>query len=167
MVVTTAIPSDHIQDAHKLQADAEIDLFELTPNDGSGTVYFKADNDATWQGNLYEGLPISLTGLKKSTDGSAVAPKLAIGDGSIDLSPFKPLVYDGYLDGATVKHIVVLLDNLLNNRNIRVERNYRVKRVPTYSRIGLELQLATASDSLGFTLPYRVYAPPAFPAVQQ
>jgi phage-related protein len=163
----TAIPAEHIQDAHKLEADAEIDLFELTPNDGTGTIYFKGDNNADWQGHTYEGLPIAMTGFKKSTDGSSLLPKLTIGDGTVDLSPFKPLVYDGYLEGGTVKHIVILLDNLLNNRLIRHERSYRVKRVPQYNRLKIELQLATASDSLGFTLPYRAYFPPAFPAVQQ
>lgn len=163
----TAIPAEHIADAHQLEADAEIDLFELTPNDGSGTIYFKGDNEVTWRGQLYEGLPISLAGFKKSTDGSALMPKLTVGDGSIDLSPFKPLVYDGYLDGAAVRHVRVLLDNLLNDRDIKEVRNYRVKRVPSYNRLLIELQLATASDALGFTMPYRAYFPPAYPAVQQ
>jgi lambda family phage minor tail protein L len=71
-----AIPIEHIQDSQKLLADAEIDLFELTPTGGGGTVYFKADNDVTWQGHTYEGLPITFVGFKKSTDGSAVMPKL-------------------------------------------------------------------------------------------
>jgi phage-related protein len=163
----TAIPADHIHDAHKLEADAEIDLFELTPNDGSGTIRFKNDNPAEWQGNLYEGIPLVFTGFKKSVDGSALSPKLTIGDGSLDLSPFKPYAYDGYLDDGIVKHMVVLLDNLLNDRNVKTVQMYRIKRVPLYHRLSIELQLATASDALGFTVPYRQYYPPAFPAVQQ
>jgi phage-related protein len=163
----TAIPSTHIDDAHKLQADAEIDLFELTPNDGSGTIYFKPDNEVAWQGNTYEGMPMGLTAFKKSVEGGSLQPKLTLGDGSLDLSPFKPLVYDGYLDGAMLKHMVVLLDDVINNRAIKRERTYRVKRVPSYSRISIELQLATSSDALGFTMPFRQYFPPAFPAVQQ
>jgi phage-related protein len=161
----TSIPREHVIDAHKLVTDAEVDLFQLTPLDGSGTIYFKADNNVTWQGNNYEGLPLSFTGFKKSSEGGTLAPKLTIGDGSADLSPFKPLVYDGYLDGATVVHIHLLLDNLINNRNIREQRIYRVKRVPGYSRLSIELQLATSSDALGFTIPHRQYHPPAFPAV--
>jgi lambda family phage minor tail protein L len=163
----TAIPSGHIQDAQKLTADAEIDLFELTPAGGGGTVYFKADNDLTWQGQTYEGLPITLNGIKKSSDGSALMPKLTLGDGSIDLSPFKPLAYDGYLDGATVVHKKVLLDNAKANLPVYEKWTYRVKRVPSYNRLLIELQLATASDALGFTLPFRQYFPPAFPAVLQ
>lgn len=162
-----AIPIEHIQDAQKLTADAEIDLFEMTPSGTTAVIYFKADNDVTWQGHTYEGLPISFAGYKKSSDGSAIMPKLTIGDGSVDLSPFKPLVYDGNLDGATIKHHKVLLDNITNNRNIKETAIYRVKRVPSYNRLVIELQLATASDALGFTLPFRQYFPPAFPAVLQ
>lgn len=161
----TSIPTEHIVDSQLLVADAEIDLFQLTPLDGSGTIFFKPDNEVTWRGQLYEGLPMAFTGLKKSVDNGTLQPKLTIGDGAVDLSPFKPLVYDGYLDGATVVHIHLLLDNLVNNRNIREEREYRVKRVPSYSRRSIELQLSTSSDALGFTLPHRQYYPPAFPAV--
>lgn len=164
--MVSSIPIEHVKDAHKLNADGLVDLFQLTPNDGSGTIFFKGDNPVTWQGDNYEGLPISFAGLKQSTDGSALQPKLTIGDGTVNLSPFKPLVYDGYLDGGLVLHIEVLLDNLINDRNIRRERLYRVKRVPSYGILTVEMQLATASDALGYTLPHRQYYPPAFPAVQ-
>lgn len=159
------IPKEHIVDAHKLVADAEVDLFQLTPLDGSGTIYFKNDNTVEWQGRKYEGLPISFTGFKKSAETGSLNPRLVIGDGATDLSPFKPLVYDGYLDGAAIVHIHLLLENLRANRNIREQRVYRVKRVPGYSRLSIELSLATSSDALGFTLPHRQYHPPAFPAV--
>lgn len=160
-----SIPKEHIVDAHKLVADAEVDLFQLTPLDGSGTIYFKPDNDVDWQGHTYEGLPLSFTGFKKTAEGGSFSPRLVIGDGAVDLSPFKPLVYDGWLDGATLVHIHLLLDNLITNRNIREQRIYRIKRVPGYSRMSIELQLATSSDALGFTIPHRQYYPPAFPAV--
>lgn len=163
----TAIPIEHVVDAQKLVADGEVDLFQIMPTGGQATIYVKNDNDATWQGHTYEGLPMLFTGFKKSADGSSLLPKLNFGDGSVDLSPFKPLVYDGWLDGAIIKHIHLLLDNLVNDRNIREERLYRVKRVPSYSRVSIELQLATASDALSFTLPHRQYYPPGFPAVAQ
>jgi phage-related protein len=161
----TSIPIEHVIDSQKLVADGEVDLFQLTPLDGSGTIYFKPDDDRSWLGNTYEGLPLTFTGFMKSASGGSFTPKMTIGDGTVDLSPFKPLVYDGYLDGATIVHIHLLLDNLLNNRNIKEQRIYRVKRVPSYSRLTIELQLATSSDALGFTLPHRQYHPPAFPAV--
>lgn len=160
------IPVEHIQDSHKLVADARIDLYELTPSGGTGTVRFKNDNDATWRGNLFTGLPLGISGEKKSSDNGLTMPTLVIGNGAINLSPFKPLVYDGYLDNAVIVRSTVLLDNLINNRLIRETSTFRVKRVSEYSRTKITLQLATLSDSLGFSLPYRQYLPPGFPSVQ-
>lgn len=161
----TTIPVEHIQDSHQLIGDGIVQLFELTPSGGSGVVRFKNDNDVTWRGNLYTGLPLQLTGEKKTDTGLSM-PKLQIGQPNIDLSSFKGLVFDGYLDNATVVKITILLDNLVNNRLIRELETYRVKRVEQYSRTQIVMQLATLSDSLGFSLPYRQYLPPAFPSVQ-
>lgn len=160
------IPVEHIADSHKLVADGRVDLFELTPSGGEGVVMFKPDNDAEWRGKSYTGLPLALTGEKKSVDSGLTMPQLVIGNGAVDLSPFKAFVYDGFLDNAVVVRQIVLLDNLINNRNIRETYVYRVKRVAEYSRTKITLQLATLSDSLGFDMPYRQYLPPAFPAVQ-
>ena len=160
------IPLEHVIDSHQLVADGRVDLFELTPNDGSGTIYFKPDNDATWRGQEYTGIPLSLSGEKRSSDGGVSMPRMQIGNENIDLSLFKPLVYDGHLDNAVIVRNVVLLDNLINNRLIRETFVYRVKRVEEYGRTRISLQLATLSDSLGFSMPYRSYQPPAFPSVQ-
>jgi phage-related protein len=160
------IPLEHIQDSHKLIADARIDLFELTPSGGTGVIRFKNDNDIDWRGNTYTGMPCSMTGEKKSADTGLSMPKLQIGQANVDLSQFKALVYDGYLDNAIIVKQTVLLDNILNNRLIREMTVYRVKRVEQYSNTQIGLQLATLSDSLGFSLPYRQFLPPAFPSVQ-
>ena len=162
----TAIPIEHIKDSHLLLADGRVELFEMTPSGGTGVVRFKNDNDVTWRGNTYSGVPLALTGEKKSSDAGLTMPKLQLGQPNIDLSQFKGLIYDGYLDNAIIIKITVLLDNLLNNRLIREISTYRVKRVEQYSRSQITLQLATLSDSLGFSLPYRTYTPPAFPSVQ-
>lgn len=162
----TTIPLQHIQDSHKLTADGRVELFELTPAGGSGTIRFKNDNDVTWMGDLYRGLPLALTGEKKNSDVGLSMPKLQIGQPNIDLSEFKGLIQDGYLDNAVIIKTTVLLDNLINNRLIRETQPYRVKRIEQYSRSQITMQLATLSDSLGFSLPYRTYNPPAFPSVQ-
>lgn len=160
------IPQDHITDSHKLLADGRIDLFELTPSGSTGVIRFKSDNDVTWRGNIYSGLPVVLTGSKKTSTEGLSMPKLQIGQPNIDLSPFKGLIYDGFLDNAIITRSIILLDNLLNNRDVREVRTYRVKRVEQYSRTQILLQLATISDSLDFSLPYRQFLPPAFPSVQ-
>lgn len=162
----STIPLEHIKDSHQLIADGRVELFELTPSGGTGVIRFKNDNDITWRGNTYTGLPCSLSGERRSADGGNSMPKLQLGQPNIDLSQFKGLVYDGYLDNAVVVRITILLDNLLNNRLIREISTYRVKRVESYSRSQISLQLATLSDSLGFSMPYRTFVPPAYPSVQ-
>lgn len=162
----TTIPKEHIVDSHLLQADGKVDLYELTPSGGTGTVYFKNDNPQTWRGRPYEGLPVGLSGEKRSADTGLSMPKMEIGNGAVNLSPFKPLLFDGYLDNAIIVRKTVLVDNLVNNRLIFESQTYRVKRVEGYSRTKISLQLATLSDSLGFSLPYRQYNSPGFPSVQ-
>lgn len=164
--MSSAIPIEHVKDSHLLIADARIELFDLTPSGGTGVVRFKADNDISWRGNVYTGLPLKLSGEKKTSDTGLTMPQLTIGDENTNLSIFKPLVYDGYLDNAVVVKQTALLDNILNNRLIRESVTYRVKRVVSYGRNQVVMQLATLSDSLGFQLPYRQYLPPAYPSVQ-
>lgn len=160
------IPVEHVTDSHLMEADGMVELFEMTPSTGTGTIRFKDGNDVTYLGNLYTGVPLKLTGEKKSADSGLTMPKLEIGQNNVDLSQFKPLIYDENIDNAIVIRIRILLDNLVNNRSIRETHTYRVKRVESYTRTSIMLQLATLSDSLGFKLPYRTYVPPAFPSVQ-
>lgn len=160
----TDIPASHITDSQLLSADGIVDLYELTPLVG-GTLYFKPDNTVTWLGNQYFGLPCAISGLDMSADKAASQPKLQIGQDNIDLSIFKPLVHDGYADGADLVYRRILLTNLLANANICEIRHFRVKRVESYSRASISLQLSTASDAITFTLPRQQYYPPAFPAV--
>lgn len=160
----TTLPTSHVQDALKLQADAKIHLFELTPTTG-GTIFFTADSSVSWLARVYEGIPCVLTGEEFSTE-KAPTPRLTIGQEDLDLLPFKGLVNDGYLDGATLVRKTVLLDDLLNNRNIYQRSNFRVKRPDSYSRTKISLLLATYSTAHNQTVPFRQYVPPAFPWVE-
>jgi phage-related protein len=161
----TTIPDEQIVDAHKLSADAEIDLFQLTPSGGGGTIHFKADDEVTWRGTVYYGLPIVFSGDGASAQGGASQPRLAIGNENTNLSMFKPLVFDGTIDGASVIRTHILLDDLVNNRLVRTLFYYRVRRVESYNRNSINLQLSSQSDALSFTMPFRSFLPPAFPAV--
>jgi phage-related protein len=159
----TALPQSHVEDALKLSADGKVHLWEISPLSG-GTIYVKSDNPYTWQGNLYEDVPISISGEEHATEGSPT-PKLTIGQDNVDLLPFKGLINDGGLDGASIVRKTLLLDDLVNNRNIKQVTNFRVKRVAEYSRTKVQLVLATWSGAQGQTLPFRQYVPPAFPWV--
>lgn len=162
----TAIPVEHVQDSHALIAEGRVDLYTLVPSGGVGFINFKPDNTVTWRGTEFTGLPVTLSGEKKSADIGYSMPKMTVGQPDIDLSLFKPMIYDGWLDNAIITRQTVLTNNLINNVNIKETRTYRVKRVEQYSRTQVVLQLATLSDSLGFMMPYRQYLPPAFPSVK-
>ena len=159
------LPQEHIDDAHKLDADGKVELFSLSPSAGS-TVHFKDDNDVTFQSIFYKGLPVQLSGEKASSDGGWQHPKMIIGQPDIDISAFKALLFDGYVDNAVVVRTTVLRTHLEADTNVKYERVYRVKRVEEYGRTKITLQLATLSDSLGFMMPHRLYIPPAFPSVR-
>lgn len=158
-------PQSQIVDAQKLEADGRVWLFELTPSAGGGVFRFKAGADATWLGNLYEGIGVSLTGDKTSSDGAAQLPRLVIGGDGLDLGPLKPLIHAGTVDGGLIRNSRILLDDLVNNRNFTYDRWYRVKRVDEYSSRRVTLILATYADSFGAKLPFRQFVPPAFPFV--
>lgn len=158
------IPANHIVDALKLQADGKVHLYEIYPISG-GSLFVKPDNDVTWLGNAYEGLPMQLSGESASNDGSTPTPRLVIGQEDMDLLPFKGLINDGYLDGATIVRKKVLLDDLLANRDIKEATTFRVKRPESYSRTKITLVLATFSAAINQAVPFRQYTPPDFPWV--
>ena len=161
----TAIPSSHIQDAQKLDADAVIELFELVPAGGTGTFRFKNDNDVTWRGNTYTGLPVVLSGEEISAENGRGSLKMVVGAPNLDLSLFKPLINDGTIDGGTVTRIRILLADVLANNLVRETTVFEIRQVITYTRTQVTLQLALPSDGIGFVLPFRQYLAPAFPTV--
>lgn len=160
-----AIPSSHIVDAQKLDADAKITLYKLEPSIGTGSIFFKNDADITWLGDTYVGIGLQMEGETYTSQGSAPQPSLTIGQNDIDLSPFKPLIWSGGLDNARVTRYEVLLTDLLANNNIKKTTVFRVKRVEGYSSTRIQLVLSVFSPSGPTTLPFRSYIPPAFPFV--
>jgi phage-related protein len=159
----SSLPQSHVEDALKLNADAKISLFELTPVSG-GTIYFTPDSPITWLGQLYEGLPCVVSGEDFSTEKSPT-PRLVIGQEDLDLLPFKGLIHDGYLDGGMLVRKKVLLDDIKANLNVCERTVWRIKRPDQYSRTKISLVLATYSTATNQTLPFRQYVPPAFPWV--
>lgn len=159
-----AFPPQQIRDAHSLQADAEIFLYELSPSSG-GTIYFKSDNSLTWQSHEYEGVPLQFKGASRSTEVGSGRPTLVIGDLNLDLGPFKPLLFDGYVDGATLVRRLVLLEAIEQNLNESYDEYYKVRYPSDYGRSSITLELARSADSLDFTYPFHQYYAPDFPTV--
>jgi len=161
----TTIPIEQIQDAHLLQADGEVYLYELSPSEGTGTVRIKDDNTVTYRGKVYEGLPLKFEGESYSSDGTVSQPTLTIGDQQINLMALKPLLFDGAMDGGVVIRHRILLDDLINNRLILTTDEYRIQRIPEYSRSQISFTLARQADSLNFSIPFSQYYTPDFPSV--
>lgn len=160
-----SIPIEHTIDAHKLNADGKIELYELTPSIGSGVLRFKPGPDHTWLGNLYSGISMQFEGESWSSSGISPQPSLVIGQNDIDLSAFKPLIWSGGLDNARITKHELLLTHLLGNNNIKKSTVYRVKKVDGYSVSQIKLILSVFSTSGPTSLPFRQYLPPAFPFV--
>ena len=160
------IPTEQIADSQLLTADAEIDLYELTPAGTSAKLYFKNDNTVTWLGNTYTGLPLEFSGESFNAEGQAVQPQLIIGQPDIDLSFFKGLIWDGTIDNAKIDKLTVLLSHITGNQNIKRTRTYRIKRVDNYSSSQITLALAVFSVAGPTALPFRQFIPPAFPFVR-
>ena len=142
-----------------------IELYEIVPAIGSGTFRFKNDNDLTWRGNVYTGLPVNFSGEQISAENGRSLPRIQIGSPNLDLSMFKPLINDGSLDGGTLTRLRVLLSDAVGNNLIRETLVYEIRQVMAYGRTSLTLQLALPSDGVGFTLPNRQYHAPDFPTV--
>lgn len=161
----TFTPTEQIVDAHKLNADGYVELYEMSPGRGSGTIYLKADNPVTWRTKDYVGLPLTLSGEKHTADGSNPLPRLQIGQEQVNLLPFKGLIHDGDLDGGRIVRYEILLQDLLANRDVKRATYFRIKRVEGYSTTQITLQLATEAGAVGQTVPHRQYVPPHFPWV--
>lgn len=161
----TTIPQSHIEDAHKLTADGRVMLYQLMPLAG-GTIFMKSGIDYKYLDDLYEGLPVQVSGEKWSSDTSTPTPRMVIGQENVDLLPFKGLINDGYLDGAKIVRYEVLLEDMLNQVDAKRVTNFRVKRVEGYSRTKVTLQLSTFTGAINQSYPFRQYTPPAFPWVE-
>tara|TARA_Y100001001_G_scaffold163884_1_gene194228 strand:+ start:8210 stop:8707 length:498 start_codon:yes stop_codon:yes gene_type:complete len=163
-VIGTNLPESYIREAQKLDSDGLVSLFTIYPRAG-GRLDLKDGPEITYQGVLYESLPVSLSGEKWSADGSSPTPRMVVGQPDFDLLPIKGLVHDGYLDGAPVVRTQVLLEDLIGDVDDNVVSHFKVKRVEAYGRLQLSLLLSTYSGAESQSYPNRQYTPPAFPWV--
>lgn len=162
--MATPVPVNQVDDSQKLDADGLVSLFTIYPVVG-GQMDVKSGPEATYQGVLYESLPIKLSGEKMSADGSSPTPRLIVGQPDLDLLPIKGLVHAGNLEGARIERRQVLLEDLLDDfDSVRVSY-YKVKRVEGYTRTQLTLLLSTFSGAAYQPFPHRQYLPPEFPWV--
>ena len=156
------LPQAQIVDAHLLEADGIVFLYELTPSTG-GTIYLKADDSVTWQGHSYTGTAIQIEERKRDTDGSLSRPKVTLAN---PLAAFSPLVAAGSLDNALLVEKRVLRAHIDANVNTFQARRWRIRRVLSLNRINMSFELRDTLDGPKFLMPGRQFMPPDFPTVR-
>lgn len=155
------IPAEQLEDAHKLEGDGIVYLYEMTPRAG-GIVYFKANNSVTWQGHSYTGTAVQIDGRSKTSDGTLTRPKLTLANPN---AIYSSLVAAGSLDNATLVEKKVLYAHITGDNNIYSQCTWRVRRITSLNKFSVVLELRDTLDGQRFLLPARMYIPPYFPAV--
>jgi len=161
--VTTTAPIEHLREAQKLQADAEVDLFYIKLKNLATEFRFKSDDEVTWQGRKYEAMACKLTGDTQSADGEESRPLLQA------MNPFgifNSAAIKGQLDLAVVTRYRVLRRNLDADINIYTRRMWYVGRIrELISGQSISLELRNMTEGANFQIPCRQFMPPDYPMV--
>lgn len=156
------IPQSHIDDANSLTADGIVSLYHIILRDGSN-LYLKSDNDATWQGNVYEGVGIKMGEVSNSSDATeASRPQLIIAN---PLGVFSSFAASGNIDRAEVRRYRLLRQHLIDNRNIYTRQSWKVMRIVSMGKRTLTVELRNQLDGPNFVTPARMFLAPEFPSV--
>lgn len=161
--MTTGSPAEHVAEAQKLTADALVDLYELTLNDGLTFLRFKDGPSVTWQTKTYESVACRITGLGQNADGSKTRPLLTV------MNPegvWNSFIHAGLCEGALVTRRQVLRQYLEGNIGISDPSFWYIGRVKEMVKnAGVTFELRSLSDGPDVKIPARVYLPPDFPFV--
>lgn len=159
--MSTNAPVSHLEESLKLEADGDIDLFEIRLRGLSTIFRFWNGPTRTWGGYTWEGLACQLTGEGEGSESQA-RPKLVV------VNPakiFGPFAAEGYLDLAEVIRRRVLQENFINGVNVYEQRLWLVGRVAGNTDQGLQLELRNSTDMPAWKTPRRTFSPPEFPFV--
>lgn len=156
------VPGQHVEDAQKLEADAYIELFEITLADKVTKLYLKLNKTGTWQGNTYEGYALKLDGVGKFANDEVARPKLSLYNPN---GIYSSLVDSGQLDAATIVRYRLLKYDYDHNRPIYRRQQWKVSRVLGITSGVINLELRDLMDGQNFSVPGRMFIPPDFPTV--
>lgn len=157
-----AAPISHVQDAHKLDSDAYVELFEVILADNATKIYLKDKNTLTWQGKTYQGTALKLEGVAAYSDEQTARPKFSIANPK---GAYSKLADDGALDNAIIMRRRVLKTHIDSDTPISRTQQWRVTRPASVNSNILVLELRDLMDGQHFTTPARMFIPPEFPQV--
>lgn len=156
-----SIPTSHLSEAQKLEAEGEVHLYEITMLTGE-KLFLKNNETADWQGNTYEGTAIEMDGIKTGASEEKSRPVLrTINPDGI----FKPFVAQGLIEKATVVRRTVLTNHFAANNPTHRARTWLISRVTSMTSQSLMVELRSPLDGPNVIVPRRVYMPPMFPVV--
>jgi hypothetical protein len=156
-----AFPASQVAEMVKLVADAYVDFYSITLYSG-GVIYLKDGQEQVWNGNVWSGTALKMSGVGTYGDDQISRPKFQT------LNPdaiFSPFVSDGLVDKALVTRFRVLHQDVIANNPYYVSQQWVVSRVALCTRTSLTLELRTLMDAPNFTIPLNTFSPPIFPSV--
>lgn len=160
------LPENYVKEAMELDAQAVISLFQLdmTPPAPNPPVTLRLNDkrDIMWQGVIWEGYSVNLTGELIDSSGEVGRPKFSLAN--LD-GLFSTYVHQRWLDNAVVTRYRVLREDIDADINSYVRNTWRVSKVLTLSKTLVTMELRGVLDSQFFTIPARRFQPPEFPHV--
>lgn len=156
-------PISHLAEGQKLTADAQVDLFQVKLRNEDTFFRFKEGETRTWQGNLYEGVAVKMSGDTRSADGEESKPQLTVMN---PLGIFNLAAKRGDLDLAFVTRRRILSANLDADVNLFEQRMWQIGRIQQLiSGQSITFELKNLTEGANFQIPVRIYMPPEFPTV--
>jgi phage-related protein len=165
------IPDLYKTEAQLLESEGYITLLELTllspavmaGNGGSQlTLRFSSLNAVTWQTDMYEAIPFSITGVGANSSGEVIRPKLSLPNAA---GAFSTYAHQGWLDNASVIRRIIRKADLDNDINSFMQKQWRISKIVNLSKNTITAELRSVFDGHNFKMPPRSYFPPEFPSV--
>lgn len=156
------LPTSVKKTAHDLSPDAMVTLFEIKLK-GGATFRLNPHKEVVWRGKKFEDIPCHMTGVGQNTDAKVNRPRFSFANpGGI----FTASLYNGQMDGATVKRIRILKADLDANLDFAIRETFRFSRIVQLGQGICVIELRDVLDGHNFKLPARAYFPPEFPHVK-
>lgn len=151
----------HLQDSVLLTADGKVELFQITLLSGAA-FYFKNNDTVTYQGLTYEGVALSFSGSKRTSNEETPRPTLTLVNPAGVLS--QQVLAEAF-DFAAVIRRQVLRAELDAGTGTPYEEKYFISRTNGLTKRQVTFELRGYSDRFNAQVPARMFIIPDFPMV--
>lgn len=158
--MTINIPESHKEENLKLEAEPYVDLFEIQLYNGT-ILRLKAGEDIEWNGYLWEGYPIYISGYEIDSEKLSRPTLQVVNPEGI----FSSLFIRGELDKSVIYRYRILREDIEYNRAIYQRLKWLIWKVKSLNKNYVEMELRNPIDGNNFNVPARLYVQPEFPSV--